>query len=87
MKRARETKAERRRSGVGSGCLGLVLEITVWVLSTLLITLGVFLLLFGVLDFTPESRTKTIVVVIIAPVAVFFFVRTGRAILDDLRRK
>lgn len=76
---------ESGRSGVASGCLGVVLDVGVWVLSTLLVTVGVFVLLFGVLDFSPESRLRTVLLAIFVPVAVYVLIRIGRQILKDLR--
>lgn len=67
------------------GCVGLLLEVGGWIFSTLLITVGAFLLVFGVLDFSPEARLRTIVLLVLIPVAIYALIRIGRSILDELR--
>lgn len=51
----------------------------------MLIVVGAFLLVFGVLDFGPEARARTIFLLVLVPVAVFALIRIGRNILDELR--
>ncbi|MGI8650782.1 MAG: hypothetical protein ACR2KW_10460 [Rubrobacter sp.] len=76
---------ENTRDARNFGCLGLIFEIGSWVFSTFMITAGVFLLLFGVLDFSPEARLRTVILLLFVPVAIFVLLRIGRSILDDLR--
>lgn len=63
----------------------MIVDVGVWVSSTVMVTLGVFLFLFGVLDFSPEARTRTILLLFLVPVAIFVLIRVGRAIIRDLR--
>ncbi|MGH3090682.1 MAG: hypothetical protein ACRDSJ_25665 [Rubrobacteraceae bacterium] len=78
---------EARERGFASGCLGIFLEILTWVFSTVLITIGAAFFLFGVFSFEPEFTVGTVVAIITVPLAAFLFLRTGRAILRDLRGK
>lgn len=74
-----------KSSRTKSGCIGLVLELGVWVVSVTLVTVGAFVFLAGALTFTPSFDIRTIVPIIIAPVGIYVLVRVGRAILRDLR--
>jgi hypothetical protein len=75
----------QRRGRYRSGCLGVLVELAFWVCSTALISVGAFLLLFGLLraDLPPEP--ETIAAILAVPVGAYAFLRVGRSILRDLR--
>lgn len=73
--------------GFASGCLGIFFEVIVWVVSTTLVTIGAVLFLFGVTTFEGQFGVGTILALVVAPVAIILFIRTGRAILHDLRNQ
>ncbi|WP_162924572.1 hypothetical protein [Rubrobacter indicoceani] len=81
----RPESRNKPRSGESSGCFGLVIEVGTWVLSIFAITVGAFLLVFGVLDFSPEARLGTLVLLVLVPVAVYALLRIARNILNELR--
>lgn len=68
-----------------SGCTGLLVALTVWVISAALISIGVILLVFGVFTLDPSLRPETVVTVIAAPIGAYLLIRIGRDILRDLR--
>ncbi len=75
------------KRGAASGCMGILFEVGVWVVSTIFMTIGGALFLFGVFTFEPEINAGTIFVAIAVPVAIILFIRTGRSIIRDLRNE
>lgn len=76
-------KAEER--GFAAGCMGILFEVAVWVFSTIFVTIGGAMFVFGILSLEPELTSATVFALIAVPVAIAFFIRTGRAIIRDLR--
>ncbi|MGI8539678.1 MAG: hypothetical protein ACR2N0_07850 [Rubrobacteraceae bacterium] len=85
IKKRDKTEEKVRRRGFASGCMGVLFEVGVWTVSTVFMTIGGAMFVFGVFSFEPEITSATIFVLVAVPVAVFFFIRTGRSILRDLR--
>lgn len=73
------------RGRLRSGCLGVLLELAFWVCSTVLISVGAFLLLFGLLTADPPPEPETVAAILAVPVGAYAFLRVGRSILRDLR--
>lgn len=87
MRIRRRDKDDGGKRGFAAGCMGVLFEVGVWVVSTIFMTIGGALFVFGVFSFEPEITAGTIFTLVAVPVAAFFFVRTGRAILRDLRNQ
>lgn len=63
----------------------MLLEVGVWVLSTMLVTLGVFLLAAGAVFFSPTWDLAVIFTAVVVPIGAYLLIRVGRDILRDLR--
>lgn len=85
IKKRDKNEGTARGRGSASGCMGVLFEISVWTVSTVFMTIGGAMFVFGVFSFEPEITSATIFVLVAVPVAAFFFIRTGRAIIRDLR--
>jgi hypothetical protein len=69
-----------------SGCLNLVFVLVTASVAASLIVIGLFLLLsFAVLSFESPAGIETILKIMAALIAGFFFARVGLAIWRDLR--
>lgn len=67
--------------------MGILFEVAVWVASTIFMTIGGAMFIFGVLSFEPEITSATVFALVAVPIAALLFVRTGRAIMRDLRNR
>lgn len=85
--RNRNKNESPEKRGAESGCMGILFEVGVWVVSTIFMTIGGALFLFGVFTVEPEINTGTVFVVIAVPVAIILFIRIGRSIIRDLRNQ
>ncbi|CAN5554868.1 hypothetical protein BH24ACT22_BH24ACT22_10390 [soil metagenome] len=67
------------------GCFGFLFNISTYVVSAALITIGSILLVIGLLTSSPASGATTTLSLVAALVAAYLFVRVGREIWRDLR--
>jgi uncharacterized membrane protein YeaQ/YmgE (transglycosylase-associated protein family) len=62
-----------------------MLEVAAWVISTVLVTVGAFLLVAGAVTFSPSVKLTTVFSIISAPIGAYVLIRVGRSIVRDLR--
>ena len=71
-----------------SGCVNLLFVILTALVATTLTVVGLFFLLsFAALSFESPSGVEAVIKVAAALVAAYFFVRIGRNVWRDLRRR
>jgi TRAP-type C4-dicarboxylate transport system permease small subunit len=68
-----------------AGCLGVLIEVAVWVFSTVLVTLGAFMLVAGAVVFSPTLDAAVIFTVVVVPVGAYLLLRVGQDIWRELR--
>lgn len=85
FRRDKDESAPRR--DFTSGCVGILFEIGVWTLSTIFVTIGGAMFVFGVLSFETEVTFASVFALLAVPVTIFLFLKIGSAILRDLRNQ
>jgi uncharacterized membrane protein len=83
----RNKEDDREERDVASGCMGILFEVGVWTASTIFMTIGGALFIFGVFTFEPEITAGTLFALVAVPLAIIVFIRTGKAIIADLRNQ
>lgn len=67
-----------------SGCVNTVVAVGLAVVTAIVMTIGVVLFLFSASAFGPSGSLRTVIPIIVAPIAIYLFYRVGRDVWRDL---